>query len=124
MLKNEGKMKKKRDKGKKKRIKGKKKKIKKFDRKTYNANIRKNRNDIEKGITKEELFQHYWQNERIAFCKENNINPKGKTTILVNRIHEWVNDSNQNGYTLPKSLRMKLGRPTKRMMEKKFESNL
>lgn len=82
----------------------------KFDREAYNSNIRRNRKDIERGITKKELFQAYWQDERVEFCKSNGINPTGKTTILVNRIYKWLDDPTQNGYKPPRRSRKRRGR--------------
>jgi len=46
----------------------------------------KSRPDIEKGINKADLQQHYWKEDLVQFCKQNNLRATGNKKELINRI--------------------------------------
>jgi len=46
----------------------------------------KKKPDIKKGISKVDLRQHYYREELVNYCKENNLPSTGHVTTIINRI--------------------------------------
>ena len=90
----------------------------KISREERDREIRENRPPLEKGITKDEIFQNYWANEIKDFCKENGIKTQGSKMDLIRRIVEFLDDPEKKGFTAKKRKR-KAGSKKNAKKEKK-----
>jgi len=51
---------------------------------------------IAKGITYQDIFQHYYADDLHEFCKENDIKHSGTKKEIINRILAFVNDADES----------------------------
>jgi len=61
----------------------------------------KKKKPIAKGITYEEIFQHYYVNEVRDYCKEKGLKTSGKKPVLIKRILAYLNGDEET--TKPKA---------------------
>jgi len=56
----------------------------------------KKKKPIEKGITYDDIFQHYYQSEVKEYCKANGLRTSGKKKELILRILDYLNEDEQD----------------------------
>jgi hypothetical protein len=67
-------------------------------RQEANEKIRANRPELKKGITKDEIFQNYWDQELKDFCVKHNLKKSGNKNELIKRILAYLEDPTQTGF--------------------------
>eukprot|EP01087_Luapelamoeba_hula_P001602 TRINITY_DN1130_c0_g1_i1.p1 TRINITY_DN1130_c0_g1~~TRINITY_DN1130_c0_g1_i1.p1 ORF type:complete len:387 (+),score=138.90 TRINITY_DN1130_c0_g1_i1:109-1269(+) len=81
----------------------------------------KKKKAIKKGITYEEIFQHYYVTEVRDFCKDNGLKTSGKKAALIRRILAWLDGDDESTKAKPKDASSKKASSssTKRSSSKK-----
>jgi hypothetical protein len=67
-------------------------------RQEANEKIRANRPELKKGITRDEIFQNYWDQELKDFCVKHNLKKSGNKNELIKRILAYLEDPTQTGF--------------------------
>ncbi|KAL6060545.1 hypothetical protein QOT17_013463 [Balamuthia mandrillaris] len=75
--------------------------IKKTSKKGAAPKFSKTKKPIKKGITYQDIYQHYYRPELVEYCKENGLLCSGSSKQLINRILAWLDGDKEN--TTPKA---------------------
>jgi hypothetical protein len=71
----------------------------KLSRDELNEHIKATRMPIEKGITKDDLYQLYWDVELKQFCVDNQLKKTGNKQEIIKRILAYLDDPNNKGFS-------------------------